>query len=86
MLSKSSFKECCTNFKAKGARNVPHSQEDRTLFEAGSKMNNYVSTVPARRERIEVRTRQKTNKNEEKTTCESKPPTISIFCEKLFEG
>ena len=28
-----------------------HSQEDRTLFEAGSKMSNYVSTAPARADR-----------------------------------
>ena len=28
-----------------------HSQEDRTLFEDGSKMSNYVSTAPARADR-----------------------------------
>ena len=42
--------------KPKALEMFRHSQEDRTLFEDGSKMSNYVSTAPARADRRSTRT------------------------------
>ena len=51
--------------RPKGLEMFRHSQEDRTLFEAGSKMSNYVSTAPARADRgsdpSEKQTKQRKN-------------------------